>query len=119
MQAIIIIVLILAVLLVIFTLQNSMEITISVFFWEISNAPLVLVLLGCMVLGYLIAAFYFYPRIWKLKREYNRLSRFNSELEELHGIKPETEQAGEKEITDPEGMELDETDDDTNTFFKD
>ncbi len=117
MQVIIIILLILAVLLVIFTLQNSIEITISLFFWEIKDAPLVLVLLGCIVVGYLVAGFYFYPRLWKLKREYKQLIKFNEELKELHEMNQKPKKT--KDVSaDPEGIELDD-DDDNSTFFKD
>ncbi len=104
MQAVIIILLILAILLVIFTLQNSMEITINVFFWEISNAPLVLVLICCIVIGYLLAVIYFSPRIWKLKRDNKRMTKQNNKLteeNESHNIKS-------KEESHPEGIELDD-----------
>ncbi|WP_319503563.1 LapA family protein [uncultured Draconibacterium sp.] len=115
MQLIVVILLILAVLLVIFTLQNAMDITLNIFFWEIKDAPLVLVLLSCIFLGYLIAAFYFYPRLWKVQREYKQMLKFNSELQELHQMN-DTEKSAEE--SDPEGIELDDDDDD-DTFFKD
>ncbi len=117
MQAVIIILLIIAVLLVIFTLQNSMEITINVFFWEIKEAPLVLVLIGCIVIGYILGIIYFYPRLWKLKREYNKLIRFNSELKELHDMDQKKDKVLNEE-SDPEGIEMDDDDDD-DSFFKD
>ena len=117
MQLVIIILLILAVLLVIFTLQNSFEITIQFFFWEIQDAPLVLVLLSCILLGYIVASIYFYPRLWKLKKEYRKLITFNDELQELHDLNHPKEESDE--VTDPEGIELDKTDDDGNLFFKD
>lgn len=116
MQAVIVILLILAVLLVIFTLQNSIEITINVFFWEIKEAPLVLVLLGCIIIGYILAIIYFYPRIWKLKKEYKKLIKSNSELKELHEMN-QKKKKGREETIDPEGIELD--DDDEDSFFKD
>lgn len=115
MQLIVVILLILAVLLVIFTLQNAMDITLNVFFWEIKDAPLVLVLLSCIFLGYLIAAFYFYPRLWKVKRDYKQMLKFNTELKELHQM---NEPQKSEEESDPEGIELDDDDDD-DTFFKD
>lgn len=118
MQVVLIIILVLAVLLVIFTLQNSMEITINIFFWEIANAPLVLVLIGCIIIGYLVALIYFYPRIWKLKKEYNQLIKFNSELKELHDLNHKKEVTENEEETDPEGIEMDDEDDD-DSFFKD
>ena len=116
MQAIIIILLILAILLVIFTLQNSTEITIHIFFWEIANVPLVLVLLTCIILGYLISMIYFSPRLWKIKKELRQLIKFNKELEELHALNhPKKEE--EPEDRNPEGIEL-EDDDNSNSFFK-
>lgn len=114
MQAIIILLLILAVLLVIFTLQNQVGITIHLFLWEVKDAPLVLVLLACLVIGYILASIYFYPRLWKIKKEYNKLIRFNKELKEYR----EMHQAQEEEVEDPEGMELDD-DDEEDSFFKD
>lgn len=118
MQVIIVIILILAVLLVIFTLQNAMDITINIFFWEIKDAPLVIVLLSCMLLGYFIASFYFYPKLWKLKREYKQMLKFNDELKELHEMNHKNEAPSEVS-TNPEGIELDEDDDFDNPFFKD
>lgn len=114
MQAIVLLVLFLAILLVIFTLQNSMDITLNIFFWEIANAPLVLVLICCVIIGYVIAAIYFYPKLWKTKKEYNQLIKFNKELKELHEL---THKKEDKE-TNPEGVKLDDDDDD-DSFFKD
>jgi len=117
MQAVIIFVLILAVLLVIFTLQNSVEISISVFFWTINDAPLVLVLISCIVIGYIIAAIYFYPRIWKIKKENRQLTKINRELKEIHAMNP----SGKGDDSNPEGISLnDESEaDEENSFFKD
>ncbi|RIH64763.1 LapA family protein [Mariniphaga sediminis] len=112
MSAVIIILLVLAVLLVIFTLQNSFEITISVFFWEISDAPLVLVLLICVLLGYILAAIYFYPRIWKLKKDFRQAEKAGKKLEtQLESRDVSLEK------TNPEGIELD-VDDEDNGFFR-
>ncbi|MBW6533665.1 MAG: LapA family protein [Mariniphaga sp.] len=112
MSAVIIILLILAILLVIFTLQNSFEISISVFFWEIADVPLVLLILCCILLGYILAAVYFYPRIWKLKREYKQAVKSSKKLEE----KLESQ---ELEKPGPEGIELEIDDEDNdNGFFK-
>lgn len=116
MQVVIVFILVLAVLLVIFTLQNSMDITLNVFFWEIKDAPLILVLIGCLLIGYIISSVYFYPRLWKVKREYNKLIKFNSELKTFHDLHHKKEKPA-KEETNPEGIELDDDDDDT--FFKD
>ncbi|MCY1722488.1 LapA family protein [Prolixibacteraceae bacterium Z1-6] len=117
MQAIIVILLILAVLLVIFTLQNAMDITINVFFWEIKDAPLVVVLITCILLGYLIASFYFYPKLWKLKREYKQMIKFNNEQKELHELTHKNAPKPRDKVNNPEGMKLDDDDDYENPFF--
>ncbi|MCE4562725.1 LapA family protein [Maribellus sp. CM-23] len=115
MSALVVVIIILAVLLVIFTLQNSVSVTIHLFFWEISNAPFVLVILGCLILGYLLATLYFYPKLWKARREYKKVLRANDDLHQhdLDHPKPETA----AEVSDPEGIELD--DDDSHNFFRD
>lgn len=119
MQALIIIILIVAILLVVFTLQNSVEITIQLFFWEIPNAPLVLVLIFCLALGYIVALVYIYPRFWKLKRKNNQLIKFNEELKELHTMNnPEKKDNNElKENGNHEGDKMDSFDRDS--FFND
>jgi lipopolysaccharide assembly protein A len=109
MQALVIILLALAILLVIFTLQNSMGISIHVFFWQIVNAPLALVLLICIVLGYLLASIYFIPKIWKLKNERNQLKRLNTKLNQANPKQPQFKE-------NPEGIEF--GDEDENSFFE-
>ena len=111
MSAVIIILLILAILLVIFTLQNSFEISISAFFWEIPDVPLVLLILCCVLLGYIIGAVYFLPRIWKLKRDYRQAVKSGKKLEE----KLETREAVKP---GPEGIDLEVDDEEDSGFFK-
>ncbi|NQU86610.1 MAG: DUF1049 domain-containing protein [Mariniphaga sp.] len=113
MQVIIIILLILAILLVIFTLQNSIGISITVFFWEITDAPLVLVLLVCIVSGYLLSTIYLLPKIWKLKKEKSQLLKKTESIQKNDTFQTIPESSDD----DYEGMELD--DDDNNSFFKD
>src|SRR6056297_2031137 len=103
MHLFIIVLLILAILLVIFTLQNSVEITITAFFWEFPDAPLVLVLLVCVLLGYLLAAVYFSPRLWKIKKERKQLTKSNNQLKK----QLEQEKTDREEKTGPEGIDLD------------
>ncbi len=101
MSATIIIMLILAILLVIFTLQNSFEVTLNIFVWEIQNAPMVLVLLICILLGYLLAVIYYSPRVWRLEKKYNRSVKTEKKLEtELNEIKKPSPRH-------PEGIKLD------------
>jgi uncharacterized integral membrane protein len=108
MQVILVILLILAVLLVIFTLQNSTEITVHLFLWEIANVPLALVILGCVIIGYIISAIYFYPRIWKLKKE-------NRQLLKSQGSRVSVK----NENIDHEGLEMNDDENDDDHFFKD
>ena len=119
MQIIVVIIIILALLLVIFTLQNTMDITINIFFWEITEAPLVLVLLSCVFLGYIIAVIYFLPKLWRLKRDYSRMLKFNSELQEIQEMEHKKEEIERNVVSDPEGIELDDDDEFENPFFKD
>ncbi len=113
MSVTIIIMLILAILVVIFTLQNSFEVSITVFMWEIQNAPMVLVLLVCILLGYLLASIYFYPRVWGLEKKLRRSTKTEQKLEnELIELRRSQE-------NHPEGIELDVDDDnEENRFFK-
>ncbi len=115
MHVVIIVILILAIMLVIFTLQNSIEITINAFFWKINDVPLVLVLLVCLLAGYLLAALYLYPRLWKIKKEYKKLIRSNEKLKQLS----EMNHPKHEKHTNPEGIALDDDDEENNTFFKD
>ena len=115
MSAVFIIIFILAILLIVFTLQNSTEITVQIFFWEISNAPLVLVLMGCIVIGYLISVFYFYPRLWKLKSENKKLVKQNEKYNDLQKSGNPSQNSREDH---PEGIELEE-DDGSYPFFND
>lgn len=115
MSAVIIFILILAILLVIFTLQNSIEITINAFFWTINDAPLVLVLIVCVIAGYLLGAIYLYPQVWQLKKENKKLKRANTRFEGQQGFKEPAE-------THPEGIEFtdddEEDDEEDRSFFK-
>jgi len=113
MQAVIIFSLIIAVLLVIFTLQNATEISVNIFFWEIASVPVVLVIVGCIIIGYLLATIYYYPLVWKLKREFKQL-RDSAPLsqEEEYGFEVKTKKTVAKEKEDKdlsiEGYLMDE-----------
>ena len=113
MQVVIIVtLLIIAVLLVIFTLQNATEISVNIFFWEIANVPVVLVIIVCIIIGYLLATIYYYPLVWKFKRELNKLRELVPSLqEEEYNFEVKTKNA-EKEKEDKdlsvEGYLMDE-----------
>lgn len=94
-----VILLILAILLVIFTLQNSGSVQLKLFFWPV-DVPLVLLILVSMLLGYLLPHFSYLPRIWSLKRE---LSRARKREEESHSGRE-----NRWRDNDPEGMSFDD-----------
>jgi len=114
MSALLIFGLILAILVVIFTLQNSAEITINLFFWKIQNAPLALVILCCIALGYFIAVIYLYPKIWNLRSENKKLTKTNSVLDEkLTAIQAKRQR---EEDNNPLGIEMGKMDDNFSLF---
>lgn len=92
--------LLLAIFLVIFTLQNSASVAIRIFLWNV-NVPVVVLILVCLLVGYLLPHFSYIPRIWKLKSE---LSRTRKEKEELE--KSNVNQVRTK--PDPEGIAFDD-----------
>ena len=108
MQLVIILFIILAILLVIFTLQNTLSITLHFLLWEITDAPLVLVLLACLFTGYLMALFYFLPKTWKLKREIKKLQK---------RLPAEEEKPIDSEENHPEGMLLEPPENTDSRFF--
>ena len=70
-------------------------------------------LICCVILGYIIAAIYFYPRLWKTKKEYYQLIKFNNELKKLHDLNHIENEIEEQ--SNPEGIEFEDEDD---SFFK-
>lgn len=61
--------LVLAILLVIFTLQNQGKVSIRLFFWSINNIPVPLLIILCLMVGYLIAFLRNLPRLWKPRKK--------------------------------------------------
>jgi lipopolysaccharide assembly protein A len=102
-----VIILILAVLLVIFTLQNQEKVTLKFFFWTVSNIPVTLLLVITLLLGYLIPYFLLIPRIWKLKSE---LVRARKEKDDL--VEAQEQPLQERRKADPEGVAFDDEEED-------
>jgi uncharacterized integral membrane protein len=71
----IIIGIIIIILVVIFSLQNSDSTMVRFIVWE-GNAPLVLLFLSCFVLGLIVALF----AVWPINRHSKRKSKLISEL---------------------------------------
>lgn len=90
--------LLLAVLLVIFTVQNQISIDIKFFNWELIDVPVAYVLLFGLLFGFLLALMMQLPRIIKLKRE---LKKVVQELEKSDKIEPDKD-----EMVDSEGVSM-------------
>lgn len=82
MSAGIIILLLLALVLVVFTLQNSVAIDIHVLFWQLNQVPLVLTLLVCVIIGFVAAVIIDYPKIWRLKSTVKSLQKEVQQLKD-------------------------------------
>lgn len=93
--------LLLAILLVVFTLQNAESIPIKIFFWNI-RIPLAILILVCLLIGYLLPHISYLPRIWKLKSELSQTRKEKEKLEE----KEKSRQPKTK--PNPEGYSFDE-----------
>ena len=94
----VIVFLILSVLLVIFTVQNQILLNIRFFHWEITDVPVVYILLSGLIFGFLLASMMQLPRIIKLKRELKKVVR---ELEKSDKIV-----ADKDEHVDSEGVSM-------------
>ncbi len=87
MQFVLLIILLLAILLVIFALQNAVQVEIAFFMWQ-AEMSLALVLLLCVALGGILGALFSLPGLWKKNSQLKALKTKNKKLEkELNEIK--------------------------------
>jgi len=86
--------LILAALLVIFTVQNQILLNIKFFNWEIIDVPVSYVLLFGLIFGFLLAMMMQLPTILKLRRELRKVIR---EIESSEKIEPVKDEEGNSE----------------------
>ena len=100
---------IIAVVLVVFTIQNHVLISLRFLSWELSDVPLVFVLLGALIFGFFMAQILQMPRIYKLKRELKKTRR-DLENEQMKNAKPD-------EKANSEGVSM--GDDYEGGFFRD
>lgn len=82
-----------ALLLVVFTLQNAVNIDVKFLFWQLSQVPLVLTLLGCVLLGFLSAMAINYPAMRRLK---SNLKNLQKEVDRLQTGRREKHPEGER-----------------------
>jgi len=117
-----VVILILAVLLVIFTLQNQEKVTLKVFFWTIRDIPVALLLVITILMGYLIPYILLIPRIWRLKSELIKTRKEKQELEDSR-----EQPVKSRPVRDPEGIPFDDEEEEevdlarknlTSRFFK-
>jgi len=77
--------LLLAALLVIFTFQNQIVLDLKFLHWELKEVPIVYVLLSGLIFGFLLSMITQLPTILRLRRELRKMMR---ELEESEQIEP-------------------------------
>ncbi len=104
-----VIILVMAVLLVVFTLQNQEKVSLKLLFWTIRDIPVALLIVTCLLLGYLISFFSLLSRTWKQKSELRRarLENAKPEVEDQQEYDRGEESFKRKE-RDPEGIPFDE-----------
>ena len=116
-----ILVLVMAVILVIFTLQNQSHVSVRLFFWTIKEIPIPLLIIICLLLGYLIPYISLISRIWRLKRELKQTQEENEELQ----VEKQEQVPARKVKPHPEGIVFEDDEPDpplrknnTDRFFK-
>ena len=99
-----ILMLVMAVVLVIFTLQNQAHVSVKFFFWTIKDIPIPLLIIICLLLGYLIPYVSLISRIWRLKRELKKTKEENEGLQ----IENQVKEPAAKVKADPEGISFED-----------
>jgi uncharacterized integral membrane protein len=85
----VVIFIILSVLLVIFTLQNQLLISIRFFHWEKNDVPLIYILLFGLIFGFSLALIMQLPLIIKMRRELRNVLRELENSEKIDPVKDE------------------------------
>lgn len=85
-----------SVLLVIFTFQNQLLIDIRFFKWQLTEVPLVMVLVAGLIFGFLLAMMLQLPTIIRLKRE---LKKVINELENDNAVADSDEEVTSEGIS--------------------
>lgn len=89
---------ILTVLLVIFTFQNQIVLNIKFLHWEITDVPVIYILLFGLIFGFLLSMMIQLPTIIRMRRELRKVVR---ELEKSEEIV-----ADKDEVVDSEGVSM-------------
>lgn len=90
--------LLLAALLAVFTVQNQILLDIKLIHWEMKQVPVIYILLSGLVFGFLLSMITQLPTIMKLRRELRKVVK---ELEESERIEPSKD-----EEIDSEGVSM-------------
>ena len=100
MSITIILILLLSLVLVIFTLQNTVLISLNFLFWNVDDVSLVLTLLIFLICGIIISILLYVPKIWKLKSKIKEQKRQIISLsEKINDSENKTENKPDMEIT--------------------
>ena len=81
--------LLLAALLAVFTVQNQILLDIKLIHWEMKQVPVIYILLSGLIFGFLLSMITQLPTIMKLRRELRKVVK---ELEESERIEPTKEE---------------------------
>ncbi len=100
-----ILLLLLAALLVIFTLQNREKVSVKLFFWNLNNIPLPLLIIVCLLLGATIPYFSWMVRKWR--RKFRSPVKEEDETASSESGQPYNP---ERKKPDPEGIVFDDQD---------
>ena len=83
MQGFLIIGIVFALIIAIFSIQNAVPVSLSFFSWQF-NTSLVVVILGAVALGALVMGIFGSIKQFRLKRKMNRLKNSNEELKKAN-----------------------------------
>jgi len=83
MQGFLIVGIVFALLIAIFSIQNAVPVSLSFFSWQFDTS-LVVVILGAVAVGALIMGIFSSVKQFRMKRKLNKLQRNNKELEKAN-----------------------------------
>ncbi|MFV0521258.1 MAG: lipopolysaccharide assembly LapA domain-containing protein [Mangrovibacterium sp.] len=98
-----ILLLVLALLLVVFTLQNTQTIDVNILFWTIKQIPLALTIFTCILMGIVVSMGIYIPKSWKQKSKIKMLSKEVDALKESIRQSEQKTISSEKMVKHPEG----------------
>lgn len=96
----------LALLLLIFTLQNPQPVDIDIIFWTITQVPLALTIFCCVILGVVIGVGIMFPRNWKKQSKIKSLTKELNSLKELIRVATPADNKTDIISKNPDGVRI-------------